>query len=785
MTLPIHPSRRPSAPAEWRRTAAAAAAMLTLFAAAGCATVPGPAADAQPPGESAPSQTPVAALAVPADAGDTAASVSSAPTAPRDDAPAVAARPGERLLRGNDRVVAPNRAAAVSGANTALRFEAAPLPDVVHAILRELLQVNYVVHPPLNGTVTLSTGQPVSAERALVLLEAALQANGYQMVRDPAGTYHVGKAEQLRAVVPGVAVRDPGTAAPLPAGQGVLVVPLRYIGAAEMAAILRPFMPDGALARVDGLRNLLVFQGTRSQIDGWLDLVQTFDVDLLRGMSVGVFPLQHVSARDVEAALRLLAAPGGGAAARASAPVATGQGGAAAPNTATPAAETALSNAPFPLLGAVRVLPLERANAVVVVSPRAEYLDLAREWIAKLDVPGLGGSDNQLFVYRVQNGNARHLADVLAGLFGAGPATPQPSSGVAPGATPTTATSATSGGNFASLPAAAGQSAQPAASPAVTLSGGLRVMADQYNNAILVWGSAGQYRQIEQALKRLDAAPTQVLIEASIIEVQLVDDLQYGIQWYFTDRHGSNSGSGVLSALANLGNASGAFTYTLRGADGNIRAVLNALAEKSLIKVISSPSLMVLDNHTASIVVGNQQPVRTSETVTTGGNVTTSITYKDTGVSLTVTPSVNAGDIVSLQLQQAVTDVGAIDTATGQRAFLQRQIGSRVAVRSGETLVLGGLIRDNSTAGNAGLPIAKDIPLFGWLFGAQNRSANRTELLVLITPRVLRSADDSAAIAQELRQRMQTLLGSGLHSTLPPPGVTTPPAAQSQPAIRP
>jgi general secretion pathway protein D len=692
--------------------------------------------------------------------------------APRPAEPA-AERAGERLLRGNDRVVGPNRAAAVDGANTSLRFEAAPLADVVHAILRELLQVNYVVHPPLNGSVTLSTGQPVSAERALVLLEAALQANGYLMLRDAAGTYHVGKAEQLRAVIPGVAVRDPGATTPLPAGQGVLVVPLRYIGAAEMAAILRPFMPDGALARVDTLRNLLVFNGSRSQIDGWLDLVQTFDIDLLRGMSVGVFPLQHVSARDVEAALRLLAAPGTTAAARAPAPAAPAGQGAAAP--ATTVAETALSNAPFPLLGAVRVLPLERANAVVVVSPRAEYLDLAREWIAKLDIPGLGGSDNQLFVYRVQNGNARHLADVLAGLFGTGPATPQASTGVAPGANPITASSGAAGGNFASLPATAGQAAQPAASPAVTLSGGLRVMADQYNNAILVWGSAGQYRQVEQALKRLDAAPTQVLIEASIIEVQLVDDLQYGIQWFFTDRHGSNSGSGVLSALANLGNAPGAFTYTLRGANGNIRAVLNALAEKSLIKVISSPSLMVLDNHTASIAVGNQQPVRTSETVTTGGNVTTSITYKDTGVSLTVTPSVNAGDIVTLQLQQAVTDVGAIDAATGQRAFLQRQIGSRVAVRTGETLVLGGLIRDNNSAGSAGLPVAKDIPLFGWLFGAQNRSANRTELIVLITPRVLRSADDSADIARELRQRLHTLLGSGLHSSAPPlPGQSAP-----------
>ncbi|OBS31943.1 type II secretion system protein GspD [Tepidimonas fonticaldi] len=671
------------------------------------------------------------------------------------------------MLRGTDRIVGPNRAAPVAGANTALRFEAAPLADVVHAILRELLQVNYVVHPPLNGSVTLSTGQPVSAERALVLLEAALQANGYQMLRDAAGTYHVGKAEQLRAVVPGVAVRDLGATAPLPAGQGVLVVPLRYIGAAEMAAILRPFAPDPAIARVDALRNLLVLTGTRGQLDGWLDLVQTFDVDLLRGMSVGVFPLQHIGARDVEAALRLLSTTGGAG----RAPAAAAAGSPTPPPAGNAAAATdAVTNVPFPLLGAVRVLPLERANAVVIVTPRAEYLDLAREWIAKLDLPGLGSSDSQLFVYRVQNGNARHLADVLAGLFGAAPPATPPggSTGVAPGATVQSAASAPPAGNYASLPAVAGQAAQQGTSPAVTLTGGLRVMADQYNNAILVWGSAGQYRQVEQALKRLDVAPTQVLIEASIIEVQLVDDLQYGIQWFFTDRHGSNSGSGVLNALANLGDARGAFTYTLRGANGNIRAVLNALAEKSLIKVISSPSLMVLDNHTASIVVGNQQPVRTSETVTTGGNVTTSITYKDTGVSLTVTPSVNAGDLVTLQLQQAVTDVGAVDTATGQRAFLQRQIGSRVAVRTGETLVLGGLIRDNSTSGNAGLPVAKDIPLFGWLFGAQNRSANRTELLVLITPRVLRNTDDSAEVARELRQRMQTLLGAGLHSTLPP-----------------
>lgn len=756
---------RPSRP--WRHGPLALAAVLLLQACA--STAPANPTQASP---EAPVHATNAQPTEPAAAADAAPSTAAAPAA--QDATA-----RERTLRGNDRVVAPNRAAPSTGANTTLRFESAPLGDVAHAILRELMRVNYVIHPPLNGSVTLASPQPISAERALAMLEAALQANGYQMVRDAAGTYHIGKPEQLRGISPGVAVLDAPNAA-IPAGQGVLVVPLRYIGAAEMAAILRPFTPEGAIARVDALRNLLVLVGARAQLDGWLDLVHTFDVNLLAGMSVGVFPLQHISARDVDAALRALANPGA-AATTANRPSASGAAGvAAAASAGVPAALTdGAALVPVPVLGALRVMPLERANAVVVVTPRAEYLDLAREWIARLDQPGLGGNDQQLFVYRVQNGNARHLAEVLAGLFGTAPNPTAPTSGVAPGAAAQTVSSAGANATLTALPASAGQAAQASQAPAVTLAGGLRVMADQFNNAIVVWGSAGQFRQVEQALKRLDVAPAQVLIEASIVEVQLIDDLQYGIQWYFTDRHGSNTGSGVLSALANLGDARGAFTYTLRGASGNIRAVLNALAEKSLIKVISSPSLMVLDNHTASIVVGNQQPVRTAETVTNGGNVTTSITYKDTGVSLTVTPSVNAGDVVTLQLQQAVTDVGAIDSATGQRAFLQRQIGSRVAVRSGETLVLGGLIRDNNTAGSAGLPVAKDIPLLGWLFGAQNRSANRTELIVLITPRVLRSADDAAQAAQEARQRMQTLLQARPYTEPPPlPGA---PASAAQP----
>nr|MCU0924129.1 type II secretion system protein GspD [Burkholderiaceae bacterium] len=260
---------------------------------------------------------------------------------------------------------------------------------------------------------------------------------------------------------------------------------------------------------------------------------------------------------------------------------------------------------------------------------------------------------------------------------------------------------------------------------------------------------------------------TQVLIEASIIEVSLTDAMNYGVQWLFTDSHGDNSGTGVLSNLPGgvLGGPLAGFSYTLRNSLGNVRLVLNALAEKSLLKVISTPSLMVLDNHTASIVVGNQQPIQSTETVTDGGTRTVGIQYKDTGVSLSVTPSVGSGDMVTMSINQAVTDVGPIDVATGQRSFLQRQIGSKVAVRSGETLVLGGLIRDNDTSGSSGLPGLHEVPVLGALFGTKTQDTNRTD-------------EDAREISRALRDRMQGL------SVLQGGGAAAAPAVVPDPALQ-
>ena len=292
------------------------------------------------------------------------------------------------------------------------------------------------------------------------------------------------------------------------------------------------------------------------------------------------------------------------------------------------------------------------------------------------------------------------------------------------------------------------------------LDGNVRVVADEKRNALLIRAPRTEYRRIEQALRELDKAPSQVLIEASIVEVTLTGNLEYGVEWYLQNGL-SNGREGQASLNMNTSGGISArqpgFSYTIVNKANVVRATLNALAEKSQVRLLSSPSVLVLNNHNATIQVGQQQPIKSSTAVTTGNLVTESITYKDTGVMLSVTPSVNAGGLITMDISQQVTDVGERDTATGQRAFQTRQIQTRVAVRSGEPIVLGGLIRENDTNTRSGVPGFADIPLLGALFSTTSNLRNRTELLVLMTPRALEDDDQLRSASAEMRQRMRSM----------------------------
>ncbi len=703
-----------------------------------------------------------------------------------------------RIIRGTDRVVAPpKRIAPITGPANQFRFEDAPVAEVANVILRDIVGVDYVLHPPLNGTVTLATRGRVSADEAMTLLESALYANGMLLARDSRGVYHVGRPEALKGVV---AAPRQVTSGPLPAGYGAVIVPLKFIGANEMAAILKPLLPAEALLRADTVRNLLVLVGTRSQAEGWLDLVNTFDVDLLKGMSVGVFPLKYASVREMQEALRVVIGNADGTPSGAGLPA-----GAAAPppNAAGQPGTAAAAALPLPaaLNGALRIVPIERLNSIMVVTPRASYLDTARAWIERLDQPNGNSKEPELRVYAVQNGSAQHLAEVLNGLFGGtGAQGATGGTGIAPGLGTGSLNSGLSGGlggagglgyagaggfggagglggfggggvggglaggsfnqPFAATGGAtqAGAAQQSAPVTAVNLGGGTRVIADNLNNVVLVYSNAADFRKIESTLKRLDVPATQVLIEVSLIEVTLNDSLNYGVQWAFSDSPGNGySGRGVLSTAAGgvLAGPTNGFSYTLTNSLGDVRATLNLLAQKTQVKVISSPSLMVLDNHTATIGIGNQIPIVSSTTITTGGLATSSVQYKDIGTQLAVTPSVTAGNVVTMRLNQSLTDLGPAASANAQPTFLQRQITSKVAVRSGETLVLGGLISDSSNSRKEGIPLLQDIPVVGNLFGTNGNSGLRTELLVIITPRVVRSDQEARDVGREMRDRMK------------------------------
>ena len=584
------------------------------------------------------------------------------------------------------------------------------------------------------------------------MLESLLKANNVLLIRGRDNRFIVSSSQAAAQLVPRVVSRDEQVA-----GYSTMVIPLQYISAGGMAEILKPLAEEKALVRVDNTRNLLMLAGTKAQLSGWLEIIETFDVDMLEGMSVGLFPLQYSGVEELVEALNQLLTE---------ASAEEGAGG---------------------LTDIVRVMPFVRLNSVMVITPRAHYLDRMEIWIERLDRAPENGAEKRLYVYPVQNTTASRLAMLLTSIYSGGA---QRGSGrsaldnrnTAPGMNQESIGGGNSRGgtgrngnnnNRRNGSGTRGGSGGGTTVSALQLDPGngdgndegaeVRVVADEENNSLMIYSTGMQYKTIKAAVEKLDVPPTQVLIEASIVEVTLNDQLKYGLEWTFNNQLGGSefSGVGVISdGNFNFGGAEGAvaqlaqgFSYTVSGGSGVV-AVLRALATESLVNVISTPSVMVLDNNVATIQVGDQVPINSGSTVTNGGNTIQNISYKDTGVQLTVRPSVNAGGLVTLDVLQTVTDVGNIDV-TGNRRFLERSIESRVAVRSGESVVLGGLIRENAANNENGVPWLHKAPIIGPLFGTTEKTRDRTELLVILTPRALYNDEELRQASDEMRDQIR------------------------------
>lgn len=603
-----------------------------------------------------------------------------------------------------------------------VNFEAAPLEAVLAVILGDLLKVPYSLDGDVKGQITLVSTEPVPQEALLDMLESALGAQGIALIQGSNGIYRVGNSAGVRSEIP-VALRE----AVATRGYSVRIIPLKYLSVVEAEKILAPLGMKDSILRVDPLRNILMLGASAPQMQNALRTLNMLDVDVLSGMSFGIYEVVNLDAKLLVERINKMM---GG----------SELGG---------------------LASATKLITLDEINSIMVVAPNGSQLNTVSSWIKRLDNVGLGIEDeqagSQLYVYSVENGQAKDLAAILGQIFGGSGSTSTSSTSgtTAPGLGQTELS--TDGGDSAGSSRGSSSSAS-----SVTTALGTRIVADETNNSLLVMAAPKEWRSIRGALDKLDKLPAQVLVEVSIWEVTLTNELNYGVEWFFNSKEGidgldKQGGLLSLNKSGTVGRSVPGFSYLFSGSDW--RAVINMLASRSNVKSLSSPSVFVQDNREATIQVGNQQPIQTSQTVNTNntGVLTQNVELKDTGVQLKVKPRVNSGGLVVMDIMQEVTDVGARDEATGQRSFLKRSIESTVAIQSGDTIILGGLIQDSKTDGTSGIPYLSKLPFIGPLFGSKGEDSVRTELLITISPTAINQYKDFNKVGDEFRDKMHGL----------------------------
>ena len=673
--------------------------------------------------------------------------------------------PQRKIIEGNQRFTrsaspAAARAPASEAGEIVFNFTDQPIEAVINSVLGDLLQENYSINQGVKGSVSFSTSRPVNKQQALSILETLLSWTDNAMIRQ-GDRYVILPANQAVAgkLVPEMPVAQPAS------GLAARLYPLRYIGAAEMQKLLKPFVRENAFLLVDPARNIISLSGTPDELANYQSTIDTFDVDWLKGMSIGVYGLQRASVAELMPQLQKLFGPDSG----------------------------------MPLSSMVKFMPNERTNSIVAISSQPEYLREVGNWIETIDEGG--GNEPQMYVYDVRNMKASDLARYLRQIYGSGQISDESPAKVAPGVRTTNLTSlngmssGSSQGNGV-LNAGSGAAQNPGLlteeswdmleqngqadgfddygmgatvtdqSSSGSLVQSVRITAQKSSNQLLVRTRPAQWKEIESAIKRLDQPPLQVQIETRILEVRLTGELDLGVQWYLGRLAGNSntvnianqSGSqGALGAggIA-LGNSSAFYSFV----SNNLQVALRALETQGLTQVLSAPSLVVLNNQQAQIQVGDNIPI--SQTTVNAINTDTtlsSVEYVQTGVILDVVPRINPGGLVYMDIQQQVSDADeSVITATQPNPRIStRAVSTQVAVQSGQTVLLGGLISQNNSQSETRVPGLSSIPGIGRLFGATARGKARTELIVLITPRVVENPLHARQTMDEYRQQMQLL----------------------------
>ena len=688
-----------------------------------------------------------------------------------------------------------------NGQGYELNFENAPIASVAKAVLGDILKIGYTIDPRVQGAISLSSGRPVPRSDLLFVFESALRLTGVAMVRDTAGY-------RLIPISDAVAGGNlDSQAARAEAGYGISVVPLQFVSATTLTRLLDSFATKPGAVRVDSTRNMLLIQGSGAERRAAIDTALSFDVDWMRGQSVGIFPVQNSNPEPVIAELeKILDSKEGGFS-----------------------------------QDVVKFQAMTRRNAILAVTSKPAMLHTVQTWIRRLDTAD--PTRVAVHVYRVKYGEARQLARVLSDIFAGGStgSFETAASQIAPGGglvkTPSSAdrlpglsaatgtqsstaggigrsdsrfgggatgfggaatgagtgtgtgtgTGAGTGGSAASVYDARGTTASGGGQGALE---GVKISADISTNSLLVYASAENYRIVEQTIRQLDQPQAQVGIDATIAEVTLNSTLSYGVQFFLHNNNisvsniptsppgalptvtsSTGSATGVASSIATtalLNRAFPGFNFLI-GPEAQPKVILDALNAVTNVKILSNPSLVVIDNQVATLLVGDEIPVSTgtgnvlNSATGTNNTIINSIDYRSTGIILRVIPRVSPNGNVRLDVEQEISQATNATAATLTPTVSQRKVKSSVSVANGQTVLLAGLIQEKNELDRGGIPLLDQIPKVGDLFAHQTKNVVRTELIIFIRPQVIRDAVDASFVAEEFRTKLRGTIES------PPP----------------
>ncbi|MFN9471967.1 type II secretion system secretin GspD [Acidovorax sp.] len=746
--------------------------------AAGTGAAPA-AAPAAPP--TAPAAAPTAAPAVPAP-------MATMPTP--GAAPATAAT---APASGNPGVVLSN----TPNPGVTLKFDNADIYEVIQVVLGEVLKLDYVIDPTVQGRVTLKSTGAISMADIYSTLETALAASNISIVR---------QGKLYKVLRDANAVRDAGLGPGVGAASSVMqIIPVQFVQANQLANTLRGFVGAQAAITNDPSNRYLIVVDKAANVEKIVEMVKTLDADYVSQVQIRLFPLAHSEAADVVKELDAIFKTSG------------------------------IFNRPGTDANKTYFLPVARMNAVMVAAANPALLQSAEQWIKTLDAEPRNGLGSFVHVYPVSNGNAANLASLVTQIFG-GSAPTQNNANTGASALPSASgtafgsTGGATGGSAGLTGAATGTNNQNNSSAARTiergntpsqgatgtapgLGGSVQVIADTETNTLIVRASPQDYQQVRKVLERLDSSPRQVMVQVMVAEVTLTDALQYGVEWWvksalssggkswpaFVGLDGAIKTTGVTTAVAGAtptvtGTSSG-LNYAVFGGSGQVIGLLNVLGRDTNVNILSTPHVLASDGKVAKIEVGSEVPVVT-QTVATPTNslissnqfsTSNSVQYRPTGILLEVKPSITSTGRITLSISQEVSNLGDLVKAGGvdYPSFQKRKITTDATIEDGKTIMLAGLIENRTENGIVGIPVLKDIPIVGGLFGTNSKTKNKTELLISITPYIVNNREEADRLAGSFQDSMQKLraMMQDKDTTVPPNlGRDAPVRSQQKPA---